>query len=120
MGDLCTLVKQRCPADLPLQFERLLAVCPKGTTVRRLIQAMAKEPQEFRQSWTGSEFCVRPANSRCVDWLPVQATTTPPDFCEDASLPEDILFAAKYVFEQRLKPQGQASENALVVFLTTP
>merc|ERR1712060_213193 len=58
--DLSALVKQRSPADVPVQFERLLAVCPKSTTVKQLVQAMAKEPQEFRQNWDGSEFCVRP------------------------------------------------------------
>merc|ERR1711904_596741 len=31
-----------------------------------------------------------------------------------------MLSAAKSVFEQRLKPQGQASENPLVPFLTAP
>lgn len=115
--DLCALVKQRCPADLPLQFERLLAVCPKGTTVRQLVQAMAKEPQEFRQSWDGGEYCVRPVNSRCVDWLPVQATTAPPGFREDASLPEEMLSAAKCIFEERLKPVGNAAEDPLAQFL---
>lgn len=115
--ELCALVKQRCPADMPLQFERLLAVCPKGTTVRQLVQAMAKEPQEFRQSWDGSEYCVRPVNSRCVDWLPVQATTSPPGFRGDASLPEEMLSAAKTIFEERLKPVGSAAEDPLAQFL---
>jgi len=118
--DLCALVKQRCPADQPLQFERLLAVCPKDTSVRQLVAAMSKEPQEFRQNWDGSEYCVRPVNSRCVDWLPVQATTTPPGFREDASLPEEMLVAAKAIFEERLKPSGQAAEDALAQFLTAP
>lgn len=118
--DLCALVKQRCPADQPLQFERLLAVCPKGTTVRQLVQAMSKEPQEFRQSWDGGEYCVRPVNSRCVDWLPVQATTTPPGFREDASLPEEMLVAARAIFEERLKPLGQAAEDPLAQFLVAP
>lgn len=118
--ELCALVKQRCPADQPLQFERLLAVCPRGTSVRQLIQAMSKEPQEFRQSWTGGEFCVRPANSRCVDWLPVQAATTPPDFDENATLPEEMLVAAKAIFEERLRPQGRAAEDPLAQFLTAP
>jgi len=118
--DLCALVKQRCPADQPLQFERLLAVCPKGTTVHLLVQAMAKEPQEFRQNWDGSEYCVRPVNSRCVDWLPVQVATVPPGFRAGASLPEEMLTAAKSIFEERLKPQGQAADDPLVQFLTVP
>jgi len=118
--DLCAVVKQRCPADTILQFERLLAVCPKGTTVRQLVQAMAKEPQEFRQNWDGSEYCVRPVNSRCVDWLPVQASTAPPGFREDASLPEEMLAAAKSIFEERLKPQGQVVEDPLAQFLMSP
>eukprot|EP00747_Dinoflagellata_sp_TGD_P111707 gnl/TRDRNA2_/TRDRNA2_171280_c1_seq2.p1 gnl/TRDRNA2_/TRDRNA2_171280_c1~~gnl/TRDRNA2_/TRDRNA2_171280_c1_seq2.p1 ORF type:complete len:457 (-),score=124.75 gnl/TRDRNA2_/TRDRNA2_171280_c1_seq2:147-1517(-) len=117
--DLCSIAKQRCPADQPLPFERLLAVCPKGTTVQQLIQAMAKEPKDFRQSWDGSEFCVRPANSRCVDWLPVQPSTVPSGFQAGASLPEEMLVAAKDIFEERIKPQGQAAEDPLVAFLST-
>eukprot|EP00927_Polykrikos_kofoidii_P042582 TRINITY_DN36594_c0_g1_i1.p1 TRINITY_DN36594_c0_g1~~TRINITY_DN36594_c0_g1_i1.p1 ORF type:complete len:1807 (-),score=407.54 TRINITY_DN36594_c0_g1_i1:19-4635(-) len=116
--DLCALVKQRCPADQPMQFERILAVCPKDTSVRQLIQAMAKEPQEFRQSWDASEFCIRPCNSRCVDWLPVQAMKIPPGFREDAVLPEEMLVAAKSIFQERLRPQGQFAEDPLAQFLT--
>lgn len=118
--DLCSTVKLRCPADQPLSFERLLAVCPKGTTVRQLIQALAKEPKEFRQNWDGSEYCVRPANSRCVDWLPVHTATTPPGFRENGMLPEQMLEAAKAIFEERIKPQGQSTEDPLVQFLIAP
>mmetsp|Transcript_12442 Transcript_12442/g.33558 ORF Transcript_12442/g.33558 Transcript_12442/m.33558 type:complete len:649 (-) Transcript_12442:84-2030(-) len=118
--DLCVIVKQRCPADQPLQFERLLAVCPKGTSVQQLIQAMAKEPQEFRQSWDGGEFCVRPCNSKCVDWLPVQATKTPTGFRRDATLPEEMLTAAKRIFGERIRPQGQVAEDPLLQFLLAP
>merc|ERR1712216_129049 len=100
--------------------ERLLAACPKDTTVRTLIQAMAKEPQEFRQSWDGTEYAVRPVNSRCVDWLPVQQTTIPPGFRGDGVLPEETLAAAKTVFEQRLKPQGSAIEEPLFAYLSMP
>mmetsp|Transcript_11266 Transcript_11266/g.35533 ORF Transcript_11266/g.35533 Transcript_11266/m.35533 type:complete len:1542 (-) Transcript_11266:15-4640(-) len=78
--DVGSLIKLRCPADEPLNFETLLAVCPAKTSAHQLIQAMAKDPQEFRQNWNGSEFCVRPMNSRCVDWLPVQTTTPPLGF----------------------------------------
>merc|ERR1712039_432723 len=116
--ELCALVKERCPADQSIQFERLLAVCPKGTTVKQLIQAMSKEPQEFRHNWDGSEYCVRPANSRCVDWLPVQVSTIPPGFQADACLPEEMLSAAKAIFEERLKVESKTGEDPLVAFLT--
>eukprot|EP00928_Gymnodinium_smaydae_P026696 TRINITY_DN20889_c0_g1_i1.p1 TRINITY_DN20889_c0_g1~~TRINITY_DN20889_c0_g1_i1.p1 ORF type:complete len:543 (-),score=86.02 TRINITY_DN20889_c0_g1_i1:136-1764(-) len=116
--DLCALVKQRCPADQPVKFERLLAGCPKGTTVRQLLQAMSREPREFRQSWDGTEYCVRPVNSRCVDWLPVQPTTTPAGFRDGDSLPESMLTAAKSVFEERLRPQSQAADDPLAIFLS--
>merc|ERR1719188_2293042 len=118
--DPCAVVKNRCPADQPLPFERLLAVCPPKTTVKTLVQALAKEPQEFRQNFDGSEFCVRPVNSRCADWLPVQASTTPPGFRDDATLPESMLNVAKQIFEERLRPQGQAAEDPLAQFLAQP
>eukprot|EP00929_Paragymnodinium_shiwhaense_P053335 TRINITY_DN26689_c0_g1_i1.p1 TRINITY_DN26689_c0_g1~~TRINITY_DN26689_c0_g1_i1.p1 ORF type:complete len:1715 (-),score=543.17 TRINITY_DN26689_c0_g1_i1:425-5569(-) len=118
--ELCALVKQRCPADQALPFERLLAVCPKGTSVKTLVIAMAKEPQEFRQSWDGSEFCIKPANSRCVDWLPVQATKMPPGFRENAVLPDQMLENAKAIFEERMKPMSAANEDFLGQFLTAP
>jgi len=87
--ELCALVKELCPADQALEFERLLAACPEGTTTRQLIQSMAREPRDFRQNCDGSEFCVRPEHSRCVHWLPVDASTVPPGFCSDAPLPEE-------------------------------
>mmetsp|Transcript_121391 Transcript_121391/g.388121 ORF Transcript_121391/g.388121 Transcript_121391/m.388121 type:complete len:576 (-) Transcript_121391:15-1742(-) len=118
--DLCTLLKMRCPADLPIPFERLLAVCPTKTSVRQLVLAMSKEPQEFRQNFEGSEFCVRPCNSRCTDWLPVQLSTTPPGFRDDACLPESMLTVAKQIFEERLRPMGQAAEDPLAQFLAQP
>lgn len=104
---LCALLKQRCLADQPVQFDHLLALCPKGTTVRQLIQAMAKEPQEFRQSWEGIEFCVKPVNSRCVDWLPVQASKVPPGLKAHATLSDEMLAAAKTMFEDRLKLESE-------------
>jgi len=118
--DLCTVVKQLCPADQPLPFERLLAVCPPKTTVRQLIQAISKEPQEFRQNMDGSEFCVRPVNSRCVDWLPVRSSTIPPGFREGACLSESVLKAAKKYFESKMRPAAQVSEDPLAHFLSQP
>lgn len=118
--ELCAMVKLRCPADQAVPFERMLAVCPKGTTVQQLIHALSREPKEFRQNWDGSEYCVRPVNSRCVDWLPVQTSTLPPGFRENATLPEEMLVAAKAIFEERIKPQGQNTEDPLVLFLTSP
>lgn len=80
VAQLLSLVKEACPTDQPLAFMHLQAACPPGTSAAQLIQAMATEPQEFRQSWDGSEFCVLPVSSRCRDWLPVQVDTKPPGF----------------------------------------
>jgi len=118
--DLCAILKARCPADQPLPFERLLAVCPNKTMVKQLIQAMAKEPQEFRQNVEGSEFCVRPVNSRCADWLPVNSSTVPRGFKENGCLPESMLSKARLIFEEKMKPLGQAAEDPLTIFLTQP
>lgn len=113
--DLCALLKRECPADQPLRLESLLAACPPPTSVQQLLQAMADDPQGFRQSWDGSEYCVSPVNSRCRDWLPVQTARLP-----FRALPQATALEASSAFQASLPAQSQATDASTLLGRARP